>query len=209
EAFRKSRQMNYDSAAYGFGWQIFDYRGNRMLWHSGTGDGQTAYMALLPDSNLGVVVLINSWKAGGPLSGGIAARIIDTYLGLQTRNYGREFRASWTESLQRQADEERRFDESRIKGSTPTFPLSQYAGTFHDKLGLDVNVWVEGTTLRLQYGGGEIAILTHWHRDTFMARWQNPLHAEQRSALVQFNMSPEGTIVELTMAPGDRITARR
>ena len=62
-AFRLARQIKY-FAAYGLGWQVFDYRGNRMLWHSGTGDGQTAFLVLLPDSGLGVVVLINSWKAG-------------------------------------------------------------------------------------------------------------------------------------------------
>jgi hypothetical protein len=64
--------------------------------------------------------------------------------------------------------------------------------------------------LRLQYGGGEIAGLTHWHHDTFWARWQNPLHAEQRSTFVQFSLSPQGTIAELQMDPfGDRINARR
>jgi len=64
--------------------------------------------------------------------------------------------------------------------------------------------------LRLQYGGGEIADLTHWHHDTFWARWQNPLHAEQRSTFVQFNMSPQGLIAEIQMdLSGDRITAHR
>ena len=46
--------------------------------------------------------------------------------------------------------------------------------------------------------------------DTFWARWQNPLHADQRSTFVQFNMSPQGLIAELQMdLSGDRITAHR
>src|SRR5256712_1290475 len=208
-AFRLARQIKY-FAAYGLGWQVFDYRGNRMLWHSGTGDGQTAFLVLLPDSGLGVVVLINSWKAGPALNNAIASRIMDYYLGLTTRDYSAESRESWKRSMQQQVEAVRKFEASQLKGTTPTLSLSQYAGVYRDKLGLDVRVWLEGDTLRLQYGGGEIADLTHWHHDTFWARWQNPLHAEQRSTFVQFNMSPQGIIAELQMdLSGDRITARR
>jgi len=153
--------------------------------------------------------LINSWKAGGALNNAIASRIIDYYLALPTRDYSAEFHESWKRSMQQQVEAVRKFEASQFKGTTPTLPLSQYAGVYRDKLGLDVKVWLEGDTLRLQYGGGEIAVLSHWHRDTFRAQWQNPLHAEQRSALVQFNMSPQGTIAELTMDLGDRIIARR
>ena len=209
EAFRTARQIKY-FAAYGLGWQVFDYRGNRMLWHSGTGDGQTAFLVLLPDSHLGVVVLINSWKAGPALNNAIASRIMDYYLGIRTRDYSSEYRESWTRSLQQSIEAARKFEASQLKGTTPTLPLSQYIGVFHDKLGLDVKVWLEGDSLRLQYGGGEIADLTHWHHDTFWARWQNPLHAEQRSTFVQFNMSPQGLIAEIQMdLSGDRISARR
>src|SRR6266480_1091607 len=206
EAFRTAGQVKY-FGGYGLGWQVMDYRGNRMLWHSGTGDGQTAFLVLLPDSRLGVAVLVNSWKAGPALNNAIASRIVDYYLGIPTRDYSAEYHESWRRSVQQQIEATRKFEASQLKGTTPTLSLSQYAGVYRDKLGLDVKVWLEGDTLRLQYGGGEIAVLSHWHRDTFRAQWQNPLHAEQRSALVQFNMSPQGTIAELTMDPGDRIIA--
>jgi CubicO group peptidase (beta-lactamase class C family) len=49
--FRAARQLQR-FAAYGLGWQIFDYRGHLMLWHSGNGDGQSAYLLLLPEDNL-------------------------------------------------------------------------------------------------------------------------------------------------------------
>src|SRR5437016_1862591 len=208
-AFRLARQIKY-FAAYGLGWQVFDYRGNRMLWHSGTGDGQTAFLVLLPDSGLGVVVLINSWKAGPALNNAIASRIMDYYLGIPTRDYSAEYYEPGTRILQHSIEATRKLEASQLKGTTPTLPLSQYAGVYRDKLGLDVKVWLEGDSLRLQYGGGEIAVLTHWHHDTFWARWQNPLHAEQRSTFVQFSLSPQGTVAELQMdLSGDRITAHR
>src|SRR5437016_2589550 len=125
EAFRAARQIRY-FGGYGLGWQVMDYRGNRMLWHSGSGDGQTAFLVLLPESHFGVVVLINSWKAGGPLNNAIASRIMDYYLGLPTRDYSAEYRESWKRGLQQQIEATRKFEASQLKGTTPTLPLSQY-----------------------------------------------------------------------------------
>lgn len=58
-AFRRGRQVRF-FAGYGMGWQVMDHRGNPMLWHSGSGDGQLAYVAILPEKRLGVVVLLNA-----------------------------------------------------------------------------------------------------------------------------------------------------
>src|SRR6185369_8600967 len=67
-------------AAYGLGWQVWDYRGEPLIWHSGNAVGIPSYMALLPKQKLGVVVMINSWVAP-LLHAAIANRIIDYYLG--------------------------------------------------------------------------------------------------------------------------------
>ena len=48
---------------YGSGWVIGDYRGQRMLWHSGGTFGYSAQAALLPDAGLGLVVLTNGINA--------------------------------------------------------------------------------------------------------------------------------------------------
>ena len=74
---------------YGMGWQVMDYRGHPMRWHSGNGNGQIAYMTLLPRDRLGVVVVVNTWSA--PLiHAAIANRIIDTYLGYPPRDWAGE-----------------------------------------------------------------------------------------------------------------------
>jgi CubicO group peptidase (beta-lactamase class C family) len=209
EAFRKSRQIGY-FGAYCLGWQVFEYRGKRMLWHTGAGDGQAAYMALFPESRLGVVLLSNSWKTGAQLNIALASRIADHYLGLPTRDYAQEFREWSKRSTQQQIDGVRKFEASQIKDTKPTLPLAQYAGVFRDQLGLEVGVFLEGDQLRLQYGGGEFAAVTHWHYDTFLVRWLNPLHADQRSTLAQFVLSPQGKVSEVQIEFfGDRIIARR
>ena len=79
-------------AAYGLGWQIMDYRGEPLLWHSGNADGMPAYMALLPEQNLGVAVMLNTWAAPG-LHGALASRVLDFYLGVPARDYSGEMLA--------------------------------------------------------------------------------------------------------------------
>ncbi len=48
---------------YGLGWVIGDYRGQPLYWHSGGTLGFSAQAALLPDADLGVVVLTNGINA--------------------------------------------------------------------------------------------------------------------------------------------------
>jgi hypothetical protein len=207
--FRASRQIRF-LTALGLGWQVFDYRGNLMLWHSGNGDGQKAYLALLPDLKLGVAVLTNSWKVGPTLNGGIASRIMDYYLGAPARDYSAEVRDWWVKDEQRQVDEERVLEGSRLANTAPSRPLADYAGTFRDRLGLDVKVRLEADTLRLQYGGGEVATLVHWHHDTYRTRWQNPLHAKTLATFASFGLDARGRIDRLHMEPfGDEVEARR
>jgi CubicO group peptidase (beta-lactamase class C family) len=209
EKFRTARQLRF-FPAYGLGWQVFDYRGHPLLWHSGNGDGQLAYMALLPELHLGVAVLINSWKVGSALNGGIASRIMDHYLAFPARDYSAELRDGWTKSEQAQTDGERALVASRLPRTEPSLPNAAYAGVFKDRLGLDVRVWLEGDTLRLQYGGGEHATLDHWHHDTYRARWRNPLHAKILPTFVSFGLNERGKIDRLHMEPfGDEIDARR
>jgi hypothetical protein len=207
--FRASRQIHF-LTAYGLGWQIFDYRGHRLAWHSGNGDGQSAFLQLLPDDDLGVAVLVNSWKAGPALNGAIASRITDHYLGLSTRDYVAEFRDWWTKNEAQRVDAERALEAARRPDTKPSLPLAAYAGSYEDPLGLAVEVWVEADTLRLRYGGGEKATLSHWHHDTYGARWENPFHDQILAMFVSFGIDPRGQVDRLQMTPfGEDVEARR
>ena len=48
---------------YGLGWVVGDYRGQRLLWHSGETLGFHAQTAFLPDADLGLVILTNGISA--------------------------------------------------------------------------------------------------------------------------------------------------
>lgn len=157
---RKSRGVHF-FAAYGLGWQIMDYQGHRMLWHSGGADGMPTYMAILPDDHIGVCVMVNTWSAP-TLHGAIAARVLDTLLGLETKDH-----AARPEPPGPPAPPK------RTTGTHPSVPLDAYTGTYVDELHGDMTVKRTAGKLTLQFAGGETADLEHWHHDVFRVRWQD------------------------------------
>jgi CubicO group peptidase (beta-lactamase class C family) len=68
-----------ESVGYGMGWMIREWEGQRVVEHGGNVDGFSAEVAMLPESNLGFVLLTNASVSPLPQS---AANIVwDTLLG--------------------------------------------------------------------------------------------------------------------------------
>lgn len=207
--FRTTRQVRH-TVAYGFGWQIWDYRGHWYLWHTGSGDGQSAYVALLPDDKIGVAFVINSWKQGGSAFNlYLVSRILDYYLGEPTKDYLAEYKQSWLKSLKRDEDERRALQAARPKVPRAALPLATYAGRYKDRLGIGVSVVEEKKALVLHYGHGQGGRLEHWNGDIFRVRWESPV-ADNRVTFVAFAPDEQGKVDKLHMRVfGDDVDAER
>jgi CubicO group peptidase (beta-lactamase class C family) len=208
-AFRAARRVRF-FAAYGMGWQVFDYRGSPFLWHTGGGDGSAASMALFPELGLGVAVLVNTSKLGSGFNLSVlTSRIADHYLGLPASDDTATFRAGHLRSQAREREEQRAADSTRQPSTGPSRPLPRFVGRYLDRLGLEVSVVLEADSLRLRYGGGERATLEHWHHDVFRARWENPWHDADHPTFVSFFVDGE-VVSRLHLEPfGDPVDARR
>jgi CubicO group peptidase (beta-lactamase class C family) len=199
-AFRRARGLKY-GASYGMGWQVWDSRGRPSLWHTGSGDGQLAYMVIYPEDSLGVVVLLNSWVLTSvpPVHGAIAGCISEALLGSGPPNCEGDAKNMRATDLARRAEAERAFAARRIAGTTPSRPLAAYVGEYTDSLNGPISVRMEGGKLVMQMGPqGEIADLSHWHLDTFIAEWRNAFQRMYFSAAVTFRLNADGFVDELT-----------
>ena len=186
-AMRAARLVEDTVAGYGMGWQVMDYRGHPMMWHTGNGDGQVAYMALLPRDRLGVVVLVNTWSAPF-VHEALIKRILDTYLGYELRDWAGEALARVPRTIAA-ADSAARVMEDEMKGKMPSRALSMYAGRYDEPLFGPVFVRAEGSQLVLQMGQGQKADLASHGGDAFMVQWRDPFFREVYSAFLQFNGS--------------------
>ncbi len=74
---------------YGLGWGLTDYEGKEIISHTGGVNGFVTSVTLLPELNLGIVVLTNTDQ--NLFFQSLKWEIIDSYLGLPYRNYDDHF----------------------------------------------------------------------------------------------------------------------
>jgi CubicO group peptidase (beta-lactamase class C family) len=206
--FRASRLLER-YAGYGMGWQIWDFRGRPLLWHSGSGAGQIAYMALLPQDRLGVAVLVNSWQ--GPLVHAlIANHILDAYLGVAAPDPIPDALRADSAARQRERDEHAQKEHGQVADAEPSRPLGSYAGTYADSLFGPVVVRQEAGKLSLKMGDGLTADLVPWHYDAFLVRWRSPRHREDWMTVATFTLDADANPAMLSMVLGrDTVSVSR
>ena len=169
---------------YGMGVEVMDYRGYRLLQHSGKIDGMRAAFAVIPGRQLGVVILTNtSGPAGVPdLPEALVYSVLDRLLGAPNVDWSRKFLDDRTSVLKHRREAETRAAGQRVANTAPSRPLQAYAGTYAGpignaplaapndsvlrRVGPFASVTVENGGLFLRFG--PIASpLEHWDNDTF------------------------------------------
>lgn len=180
---------------YGLGWRLSDYRGYLTYQHGGAADGMNTSLALVPDKNLGVVVVSNTFNN---LRSALVNRVIDRYIGAEQVDWHERYYTSHVqrkEQIQAMRDQ---IHENRQEGTEPTHELETYTGTYHDNLYDNAVVYSDGggLVLRLWDDDKTEADLTHWHHDTFRAEWRNPAMREE---FVTFTTGPEGAVRKMNI----------
>jgi CubicO group peptidase (beta-lactamase class C family) len=190
-------------AAYGLGWFLQDYRGELVAMHTGSIDGMVAILGLLPERDVGVVVLANRDHA--ELRHALMWRVFDAYLGFPARDWSAELRALY-DSLAARGRAAAAQREQRVSGTRPSLSLEGYAGAYADSLYGALAVRHDGGRLTIDFGPGRMADLEHWHYDTFRATWRDP---ELGRSFATFNLGRDGTVRELVLDGYGRLERSR
>lgn len=185
--------------AYGLGWFLHDHRGVKIVEHGGAIDGMRAQVAMVPEKELGIVVLTN--RGGGSLGTPLMYRIVDAYLDAEPTDWAARFK-SVADSMQAEGEEqEKALRDARKEDTSPSLEPAAYAGTYTDSLYGTVDVTEEGGDLALSYHSFA-ADLEHWHLDTFRAEWRGESAGRGLSgSLVTFRLDARGE-VEALEVPG-------
>ena len=189
---------------YGQGWNLSDYLGNRMVWHTGGWPGQVSRVTLLPGKHFGVVVLTSA--ESGAAFNAITYEALDMMLG----NTGHDWLKGYAEAVakaQGNADDSwAKHLAARDANSKPSLPLSAYVGTYRDPWYGDVVIRQGAKGLELQFSKTAqlLGDISHWQHDTFIVRWRDrSLNAD---AFINFALDPDGKIRELRMEPVSPLT---
>lgn len=71
------RRSRLNDASYGLGWRVYNYAGHRVVFHGGAVEGYRGAMALIPEKDVGLVVL---WNSSSSLPSGLMPTIVDQAL---------------------------------------------------------------------------------------------------------------------------------
>jgi CubicO group peptidase (beta-lactamase class C family) len=180
-------------SAAALGWFTFDYQGKKILEHGGGMDGMISKICLVPEENLGFVILTNSISS---LSSALEYKVLDLYLGAKERDWSSEVLKRVKDFEIREKEEEKKKEEARVKNTKPSLPLEAYVGTFGGSMYGNVKVELENGNLIVRFlpTASFVGDIRHWHYDTFEIELRDP---NLPKGLVNFILDTDGKVTEM------------
>jgi len=182
-------------AMYALGWNVYDFRGYKIVTHTGGLAGMISRVMLIPQLRTGFVILTDAESSA---MGVLTSYLRDFYTGVPAADYVTQFKEG--EAAFSEAAFQARLDSARNRTSRPALPLAGYAGTYRDAWYGDVTLAEEQGHLVIRFSRtpAYTGDLEHWHYETFRVRWRV---RNVPDAWVTFALNPDGTVERMTMAP--------
>ena len=190
--------------AYGLGWRLADVHGFKEVSHTGSIAGWRSYVVLVPELELGVVLLTNGSSSAARSS--VMSTIVRSFMPVEQVDWI-QMVLDETEAAQ-QSDQLEPIDEvlvetDRESGDIPSLPL--FAGLYRDPWFGDININLENGHLVFsavkspKFKG----VMHHHDGNRFVVRWTD--RTVELDAYVLFEMDRNGRVNGISMTKmGDR-----
>ncbi len=177
--------FNRHFSGYGLAWSLSDYHGKLRVGHTGGFDGMISAITMIPDENLGVVVLTNGMKS--PIMAA-TYHALDLYLGVSKKDWSADMLKEKNESL---ANDTRISDrkEKRVLDSKPSLALSAYTADYTSDIYGTISISEKDGELRLDFEHSPdlSATFRHWQNDEWEIVWDKK-HAWFSFGTVKFKL---------------------
>jgi CubicO group peptidase (beta-lactamase class C family) len=158
---------------YGLGWVLNDHRGRKVVQHGGNIDGMHALVGMLPEEDVGVVILTN--RSGNSLTYALMYRVFDAYMDEPPTDWSGRLMAQRDSLREAARVRQREAEQARVPGTRPTLELERYAGVYRHPMYGDIEIEERAGRLEIRRGTNFTGHLDHWHYDTFRAIWTDPV----------------------------------
>ncbi|MBS1876345.1 MAG: serine hydrolase [Acidobacteria bacterium] len=182
---------------YALGWGVSDYRGRKVVSHTGGLNGMVTRVTMIPDLKLGVVVFTN--QENGAAFQAVTMTILDHYLGAPATDWV----TAYSTVRKRQLSDARagvaKAAAARAADSRTSLALAKYAGRYRDPWYGDVVVEERngGLWMRFSHSPQLAGPMEHFQYDTFIVRWAD--RTLDADAYVTFSLSADGSIERVKM----------
>lgn len=204
---RNPGTYNSHFAAYGLGFFINDVKGYKQISHTGGLEGMVTQITMIPELNLGIIVLTNQQEGGAFLS--ITNQIKDAYFNISGTDRVKEFANTrkqalqsanhLTDSIWHEIGEAQKISNGKID-------FSQYTGTYKDAWFGEVVISVKNgkywfDSKRSPKLTGE---LFPYMGNSFVVKWHD--RSMDADAFVNFGLDINGKGATITMKPISPLT---
>ncbi len=198
---------NTHFAAYGLGFFLSDVKGYKQVSHTGGLEGMVTQVTMIPELNLGIIVLTNQ-QEGGAFSS-ITNQIKDSYFNIKSTDRVTEYSKNRAESLSNAnkiTDSIWKQISLAQKANTGNADHSLYTGTYKDP-------WLGEVVISLQNGklwfdSKRSPKLTGqmfpYKGNSFVVKWRD--RSMEADAFVNFSLDTDGRASGFTMKPISPLT---
>ena len=160
------------SLSYALGWFVQDYNGKTVWMHTGSINGMSAIVGLIPEDRIGVCVLGNLDHI--ELRHALMYTAFDLYGSGKTRDWSRDLKALLASQQLARAPGTAA---PHVVTASPSLRLATYAGTYADSAYGKVVVSVAGGALNARFEKLDMGVLDHWDYEVFRTRAKSALDA--------------------------------
>jgi CubicO group peptidase (beta-lactamase class C family) len=136
-------------ALYGMGWELADYDGREFVSHTGGVNGFVTSVTLLPEENLGVIVLTNTDANAFYVA--LMREIVDAYLGRPYQNYSGLILKNHQAGQAEEAAVLRQMRDSIAANPAPALALERYAGRYDNEAYGWIEMQKDGKNLKVTF----------------------------------------------------------
>ena len=136
-------------ALYGMGWELSDYDGRELVSHTGGVNGFVTAVTLVPEENLGIIVLTNTDQNG--LYVALMRQILDAYLGLPYHDYSAGISQNFKRAQSEEAAQYQAFKDTIAANPATALPLKAYAGNYRNDVYGRMTINVTGNYLEAAF----------------------------------------------------------
>lgn len=196
-----NRNPRYNShfSGYGLGWDLSDMKGNMSVSHTGGLPGMLSKTTMIPDINLGVVILTNTSDDGAGIFAAVSSTIVDSYLGLDDFGWIDKY-ADYFKSRKEKGDAVTKKVWDVVKTTdNAQVDVNDYIGVYKDNWFGNVEVFMKEDKLWMKSHrspklNGEMFF---YKANTFAVKWEyQDMNAD---AFAMFSLDEEGKAHRIKM----------
>ena len=186
---------------YALGFRVNDYRGRRLVGHTGSVNSYFSRLIMVPELELGITVMTS--RESSQAYNSVVYAVLDQAMGAPPTDWVGAYVKVRDRARAAAAGSVKKAEAKRDASLKPSLPLATYAGTYEDAWYGPIGVTLEGAgeaahlVMSFAKTPGFVGDLEHWSRETFVVRWHD--RGQGADAYVTFSIDPDGAIVEARM----------